>query len=476
MDVILNVTLLLVGLALGGGTMWLVLRNRAELAAERARAAAELQIAALNERQQAAHAANDDLRRQLDERTREVRTIQSDLADVRTTKAQLETRLSEQRQQIAEKLELLENLRVKMTDAFKALAADSLKDNAESFLKLAATSFDKLRSQATGDLEKRQQAIDEMVKPVREALKEVDKKLGEVEKHRVEAYTQLTTQVRTLADTHRELRQQTGSLVQALRRSEIRGRWGEIQLRRIVELAGMTNHCDFYEQQHVASDGEGLRPDLVVKLPGEKSVVVDSKVPLAAYLEAAECDDETARGEQLVRHARHVREHITKLSAKKYQQRFDPSPEFVVLFIPIESCLTAALLTDPQLLEYGAQSDVIVATPTTLISLLRAVYCGWRQEQLAENAKKISDVGRELYERLATMGEHLANVGTKLDQATKSYNDAIGSLESRVLVTARKFEELGVASSRKELPQPLLIDRTPRLPSAPELSSLKADE
>lgn len=296
-----------------------------------------------------------------------------------------------------------------------------------------------------------------------------------MEKSRVEAYTRLTTEVRSLADTHRELRQQTGSLVQALRRSEIRGRWGEIQLRRIVELAGMTNHCDFYEQQHIESDGQGLRPDLIVRLPGDKSVVVDSKVPLSAYLEAVECEDDGDRYQRLARHAKHVREHIASLSGKKYQQRFSPSPEFVVLFIPIEACLSAALAEDPQLLEFGAQSDVIVATPTTLISLLRAVHCGWRQEQLAENARHISELGRELYERLATMGEHLADLGKCFDNATKNYNRAMGSLESRVFTTARKFEELGVCSSRKELPSPLAIDRTSRLPVAPELIEFSSD-
>jgi len=473
MEVVLNISLLIVGVALGCMATWLLLRARSDAAVARTQSESQSQFAALNERYQGEVAVSQDLRRQLEDAQRELTASRLEVQDVRTREAELKTTLQQERRQIAEKQQLLDEARTKLGDAFSALAAESLSKNNKSFLELAKTNLEKFQSQAESDLQKRQTAIDELLKPVRESLAQVDKKIGEVEKSRLEAYTQLTTQVQSLATTHQQLRQQTSNLVTALRRSEVRGRWGEIQLRRIVELAGMTNHCDFFEQQHVEMDGRAQRPDLVVRLPGQKSIIVDSKVPLAAYLEAAEADDHEDRQQQLTRHARHVRDHVSKLSKKQYHAQLDESPEFVVLFIPIEACLSAALLTDPQLLEFGAEMDVIIATPTTLISLLRAVHAGWRQEQLAENAKKISDLGKELYDRLATMGEHFAKLGKSLERATESYNKVVSSLEQRVLPSARKFEELGVTSSKKDVARPLGIERTTRHLAAPEFAEIE---
>jgi DNA recombination protein RmuC len=307
-----------------------------------------------------------------------------------------------------------------------------------------------------------------MVGPVKETLGKFDAKLGELEKARVGAYEALRTQVQGLADSQTALKSETGNLVKALRAPQVRGRWGEIQLRRVVELAGMLDHCDFFEQQSVTTDDGRLRPDMIVKLPGGKNVVVDAKAPLAAYLEALEAPDEVTRTEKLKAHARQIRDHLKKLGQKSYWQDFQPAPEFVVLFLPGEMFYSAALEQDPGLIEEGAGQRVILATPTTLIALLKAVSFGWRQEALAVNAAQISELGRELHERLGTLGGHFARLGERLDKAVEAYNAATSSLETRVLVTARKFTALG-SGSENEIVVPEPIQKQPRMLQAPEM-------
>ena len=384
--------------------------------------------------------------------------------------AELKQSLAAEQRQTREKLALLDDAKRQLADAFKALAADALKSSNTSFLELAKTQLEKFQESAKGDLDKRQTAIDDLVKPVKESLGKVDAKLQEIEKCRIEAYSGLTEQVRSLSETQKELRGETANLVEALRRPQARGRWGEIQLRRVVEMAGMLEHCDFFEQQSTDGEDGRLRPDLVVRLPGRKNIVVDSKAPLEAYLEAIEAPDDETRAAKLKDHARQVRNHIAALGRKAYFEQFDFTPEFVVLFLPGEVFFSAALENDPELIELGVSQNVIVATPTTLIALLRAVAYGWRQERLADNAKAISQLGQELYKRLTSLVKHLQKLGSGLNAALLAYNNAIGSFESRVLASARRLKDFGAAGGAEI--EPLApVDTSPRLLRAPELLS-----
>jgi DNA recombination protein RmuC len=373
--------------------------------------------------------------------------------------AALRVELEYEQARTAEKVALLEKTERDVTARFDALAADALRKNNESFLELASVK-----------LGQKEQAVEHLVAPLKESLQKVDGKLQELEVARKGAYSSLAEQVRQLTETQNALRSETGNLVSALRdRPNVRGRWGEIQLRRVVEMAGMIEHCDFETQAHVATEDGRLRPDLIVQLPGGKKVVVDAKMAGQAYLESLSCDDDESRLVKLREHARQVRDHITKLSAKSYWSQFDQTPEFVILFIPGETFLSAALEQDPALIEDGVNQQVIIATPTTLIALLRAVSYGWRQETVAESARAVSDLGRELYTRLATLTEHFAKVGRGLETAVRSYNETVGSLETRVLPSARKFKEHGI-SPAGELAPLSVVDRSVRAVSAAELA------
>ena len=382
--------------------------------------------------------------------------------------ARLQAQLEHERAGFEQKLELLEQAKAQLTDSFKALSAEALRSNNASFLELAKTQMEQFQVSARGDLEQRQKAFEAVVGPIRESLDKFDGHVRNLEQARAHAYSTLSEQVRSLADGQRELRLETGNLVSALRSPVVRGRWGEMQLRRVVEMAGMLAHCDFVEQTTVTADGSRLRPDVIVKLPGGRNVVVDAKAPLMAYLEAHEARDEEVRQLRLADHARQIRDHVTKLSAKSYWGQFDPTPDFVVLFLPGEPFFSAALEQDPSLIEEGVAQQVILATPTTLIALLRAVAYGWRQEQVAESARVVSDLGRELHNRLATMSDHFARLGRCLDGSVRAYNETLGSLERRVLVTARRFKEHGAVPSG-ELAELLPVERSPQQPQAPEL-------
>ena len=387
---------------------------------------------------------------------------------LRARLARLEERSEGERRASADKAELLTRADTKLRDAFAALSAEALRQNNRSFLDLAQTKLGEFQQGAASDLEQRRQAVGELVRPLQEALARVDMRIQEVEKARISSYAGLVEQVRAMALTQQALQAETGNLVKALRAPQVRGRWGEIQLRRVVEMAGMLDYCDFQEQTTVAGEDGLLRPDLIIRLPGGKTVIVDAKAPLAAYLDAVDGNlDDGARDALLRDHARQVRAHMVDLGGKGYWNQFQPAPDFVLMFLPGETFFSAACQYDPSLIEFGVSQQVIPASPTTLISLLRAIAYGWRQEQIARHAQEISTLGRVLYERLGTMAGHFEEVRRGLDRAVEGFNAAMGSLETRVLVSARRFKELGVTTD--ELPDLGTVDHLARGLQAPEM-------
>ncbi len=376
----------------------------------------------------------------------ELAALRTRESDLRAQLARVETALSAERE-----------AHVRLANEFKALSAEALSKNTDEFLKLARESFGKLHQQSADELGKRQQAIDSLVKPLKESLEKVDAKIGEMEKIRANAYGQLSEQLKSLGNAQVSLQAEASKLTTALRSTTTAGTWGELQLRRVVEMSGMTSYCDFIEQQAAG----GLRPDLIVRLPGGQQIVIDAKAPNDAYREAANAADEQVRTARLAEHAAKVRGHIDALGAKNYWEQFQPSPEFVVLFLPGDQFLAGALQGDPSLIDRAIAKKVLLATPATLIALLKAAAYGWRQEDVSQNAQVIADLGRTLYDRIANFADNLDKVGRGLETANKAYNAAVGSFEQALLPGARKFNELG-AKGAKELAPPAAVEATPR--------------
>jgi DNA recombination protein RmuC len=389
-------------------------------------------------------------------------------------RAALAASLDAERRNSAEKLAVLKDAESKLREAFAALSADALKQNTQSFLQLARTSLTEFQKTATMDLDGRQKAIESLVDPLRESLTRVDTKLNEVERGRVSSQSQLSEQLRSLAHAQQVLHSETSKLARALRSPNVRGQWGEIQLRRVLEAAGLLEGTHFDMKDSTRTEEGRLTPDVIVRLPGGKNVVVDAKVALSAYLDAMECENDGLRDAKLKDHARQVKDHINRLGNKTYWAHFQPAPDIVVMFIPGEALLSAAMQHDAALLEFSMSKGVMLASPLSLIALLKAIAYGWQQETIAKNAQEISELGRNLYDRIAKLAEHFENVGRSLAKAVQSYNGAVGTLESRVLVTARRLKDKGVTPS-EEFHEIETIDQTPRLLGAPELVGLFDD-
>jgi DNA recombination protein RmuC len=368
-----------------------------------------------------------------------------------------------------EKVAVLTQAREHLSTQLQAMCSEALRGNSEQFMQLAKTQFEQLQLRATHDLDSRQKAVESLVSPIKESLEKVNTEVKTLENARVQDVTRLSTLLRSVAEANDRLRTETNSLVTALRAPSVHGRWGELQLKNAVEAAGMLAYCDFKVQATGRNDEDGiLRPDLVVRLPGGRTVVVDAKTPIQALLDASQTEDETVRAQRLADFARNVREHMAALKAKSYWKQFESAPDFVVMFLPGESFFRAAIEQDPSLLEQPAQSGVALASPATLITMLRTIASSWREEQVAQSARSISELGRELYERLGTMTDHLVTLGKRLDGSVQAYNQTVGSFERRVLVSARKFPEHGVAAG-KELPDVVPIEKSTQAPQTLEL-------
>jgi DNA recombination protein RmuC len=458
-----------IGLALGIAVVLVYLRARMKNAFEHGRLSMEPERAALVERIASRETEIARLSSHVSDLASRMEHKDAANAELKADIARVTEKLEAERTSATEKLGVLDKAQEELTNAFRALSGQALQTNNQMFLDLAAQTLGRFQQDAKGDLERRQQAIQELVAPVKLSLDKLDGRIHDIERLREGAYQALTTQVRSLAEGQVDLRRETFTLVKALRQPVARGRWGELQLRKVVEMAGMVEYCDFVEQASVNGEDGRLRPDLVVRLPGGLNIVVDAKTPLSAYLEAAETDDDDVRKQRLVDHARQVRDHMTQLGRKSYQEQFDPTPDLVILFLPGEMLFSAALQQDPQLIEFGVGEKVVLATPTTLITLLRTVAYGWKQEALARNAQEISELGRQLHDRISVLAGHWAKVGKNLGEAVGAYNSAVASMETRVLVSARRFRDLKAVPDGREIEVLEPVETIPRTLDVPEL-------
>lgn len=434
----------LAGLAVGAAIGWFAAQSRSDQATKEA-------IAAAGKAEAAKSAAEARLEEQL-------HGFQTQLQYERDQAA---AQLAQSKRDAAERLQEVREDHKKLSDDFEALAAKVLQNTSKSLLEQADERFKRAHERSDAELAKREEAVKQLVEPLKQSLTEVKTEVTNAEKSRIRANAELTEQVNQMRNASELLRTETNQLVTALRAPQVRGRWGELQLRRVVEAAGMLNRVDFEEQLTFETDNGQLRPDLVVNLPGDKHVVVDAKTPFAGYLEAMEATDEKVRAERLKAHARHVGNHINELGAKAYWEQLPNTPEFVVMFIPAETFLQAALEEDPSLLEQAFEQNVVLATPTTLVALLRTVAYTWRQEQLASEAQQVLSVGRELHKRLGTMGNHLQTLSKRINSLVTAFNTFNSSLDRNVVTQAKRFSELQGIESPLESPPPLEVLAVP---------------
>lgn len=393
-----------------------------------------------------------DQKVELDSRDGEITSLNDRLLLLASEKTAFETSLQNERNNNQEKLLFLNDAQRNLTDAFAALSRQALDQNNQSFVNQATEVFKQFQSFAVTDLNQRQEKISEIVTPVQKSLEAVDQHIAQLERERLNTFATIGEQIHQMTNTQQKLSETTLNLVSILRNTKTRGQWGEIQLRRIVELAGMSQHCDFCEQFHVVGEDGPQRPDMIVNLPARRTIVIDAKAPMTAFLEAFDATDDDSRNHHFRRHARSLRIHVGLLSKKAYQDNFDPSPEFVLMFLPNEAVFSAALEHDPELLDFGVSNNVIIATPLTLIALLKSAAYGWRQEAIAEDVRQVAVLGRRLYERIGKMAADVAKVGQSIDRSVKAYNKMVGSMEGRVLASARKFKDLPAIGSNKDLP------------------------
>ncbi len=439
------------GAAAGAVIAWLVASARHQVRAAGAQVEAEGRV-------KGAESAVAELRSQL----QEMNSLRERLQAEERARVAAETRFQESESNLDEQRRLLDEARAKLAEAFQALSAEALKSNNRAFIELAKSAFETVQAEARGDLESRQKEIGALVSPLKETLDRYQDRVQQMELAREKAYGSLEEQLRTLSSANQQLQKEAGTLASALKGGpQVRGRWGEMTLRRAAELAGMAVRCDFAEQETLISDLGRLRPDMIVNLPGGRRIAVDAKAPLEAFIAAAEAISDAERAQALARHSELVRDHMNKLASKSYWDQFDQNPEIVVLFLPGESFFSAALEQDHELMEDGMKKKVVLATPTTLVALLKAAAYGWRQESIEENAREISELGKQLYDRLRIFLDHFLKAGSALSRSVAAYNDAAGSLETRVLVPARKFKELGAASGA-DLAEASAVDAHPR--------------
>jgi DNA recombination protein RmuC len=494
-----SIFLLVIGTVLGIVIAWLWATSRSATVIQRAQVEAEGRVraaestlaevrtqlnalqASLDAKEKEASSLQQMLRGESEQKVKaqtELEQLQNRLEDLEALRERMktegemrvaaETKLAEAQANLEEQKKLLEEAKKNLSDTFQALSAEALKSNNQAFIALARSTFETIHAQAEGDLESRQKAIDALLVPLRESLNRYETQILEMEKARQSAYGTLEEQLRSLAVTNQQLQEKTATLAFALKGgSQARGRWGEMTLRNVAELAGMSEHCDFTEQETFTVESGRLRPDMIVRLPGNRRIAVDAKVPLQAFLDASAATKEEERAKALDKHAQSVRAYMNELAGRSYWEQLEPAPEVVVLFLPGESFFSAALEQDRTLIEDGIRRRVVLATPTTLIALLWAVAYGWRQEQVAENARLISELGKDLYDRLRPFLAHFEGIGSTLGRAVDSYNKAVGSLEGRVLPSARKLKELGAATG-DELPEIEPVDELPRALTAAE--------